>query len=156
MKFEWTDERRAEFDALIELMIERKKAEFGEKYLSSHVMTSYVMGEQFYYNEDYAWADIQCFIKKGLYKSKFDYSKHEKRMDKILSYFDDQISWGPITRDEKWLELMDIIEDQILGEAESNYDSQQESLMSDGPSSSSNRYPTTLSEYMNIKECRNG
>lgn len=86
------------------------------------------------------------------YKSKFDYSKHEKRMDKILSYFDDQIWWGNGTRDEKWLELMDVLEHEILARAESEWDSEQEYLMSNGAPTKA--YPTTLEEYISIKECR--
>lgn len=60
MKFEWTDERRSEFDALIEFMIERNQQDCNEKYISKSVMEE---TDQYYYYEDDAWSDIQALIK---------------------------------------------------------------------------------------------
>ena len=60
MKFEWTDERRSEFDALIEFMINRNLQDCVETYLSKSAMEE---TDQYYYNDEDAWSDIQSIIK---------------------------------------------------------------------------------------------
>jgi len=60
MSFEWTPIRLQEFDELIDFMKDRNLQNLFELYGSSYLIKEQ---EEFYYNEENAWEDIQLLIK---------------------------------------------------------------------------------------------
>lgn len=67
INFEWTEERRNDFDNLVQLLIDRNFQDCSEKYRSKSAMEEQ---DQYYYGEEDAWEDIQSIIKgeKTLYE----------------------------------------------------------------------------------------